>query len=65
MNLEEIKKAVEAGETVCWKNSSYVVIKDSLNQWFISCKFNESCIGLTHRDNKTLNGEKEDFFVDK
>lgn len=62
MTLEQIKSVVERGETVCWKNRSYVVIKDSLNQWFIKCLDNGHCVGLTGRDEK-LADKEEDFFL--
>lgn len=47
MTLNEIKEAVEAGQTVHWSNPAYVVIKDRLGQFLIECKFNGSCVGLT------------------
>lgn len=62
MKLQEIKDAVEAGKTVCWKNDAYVVIKAN-DEWLIKCTLNDNCIGLTWRDNKTMNGEEKDFFV--
>lgn len=63
MNLQQIKEAVLSGNRVFWKNKSYEVIKDSLNQWFIKCHFNNHCIGLFWRDGETLNGDEKDFFV--
>lgn len=63
MNLEQIKKAVEEGKTVHWANKAYVVIKDKVGQWFINCVNNDSAIGLTWTDGKTLNGKEEDFFL--
>ena len=62
MNLQEIKTSVEAGETVYWANTSYRVIKDNVEQWLIKCDINDHCIGLTHRDGVTMNGEEKDFF---
>lgn len=64
MNTEEIKKAVEEGKRVCWSNEGYVVVKDSLGQWFIKCIYNNNCVGLTHKDG-TLAGKEEDFFIVK
>lgn len=63
MTLQEIKAAVEAGKTVHWANTGYVVTKDSLGQWFIKCVWNDNCIGLTWRDGVTMNGKPEDFFI--
>lgn len=62
MNLDEIKAAVDAGQTVHWANRSYRVVKDSIGQWLIKCD-NGYCIGLTWRDGVTVNGKPEDFFV--
>lgn len=62
MNLEQIKSAVEAGETVHLSNESYTVIKDSKNQWLISCA-NGSAIGLTWEDETTLNGQEHKFYI--
>jgi hypothetical protein len=63
MTLDEIKAAVERGETVHWANTGYRVIKDSIGQWLIICDHNQSCIGLTWMDGVTMNGKPEDFFV--
>jgi hypothetical protein len=63
MTLEEIKSAVEAGETVHWANQGYRVIKDRLGQWLIHCTLNDSYIGLTQADEITLNGKEEQFFL--
>ena len=62
MNLQEIKNAVEDGQTVHWSNSSYRVVKVSLNQFLIVCE-NGSTIGLTWKDGKTMNGRPEDFYT--
>lgn len=62
MSLDEIKAAVEAGNTVHWKHSGYVVIKDGLGQFLVKCTSNDSCIGLTWKDGQTMNGQEEDFF---
>ena len=63
MTLDEIKSAVDAGKLVHWKNPAYVVIKDCIGQYLLTCRLNNDCIGLTHRDGVTLNGKPEDFFV--
>lgn len=66
MNLEQIKAAVERGETVHWRNEAYRVEKDSIGQWWIVCQSKDlthgSTIGLTWKDGKTLNGKESEFF---
>lgn len=62
MNLEQIKQAVDAGRRVCWASPAYEVIRDSLGRYLIRCTANDDCIGLTHRDGVTLNGNPEHFF---
>jgi hypothetical protein len=61
MNAQQIRDLVDAGKTVYCDTKSYVVIKDSIGQYLIKCPDNGYCIGLTHRDNVTLNGTY--FFV--
>jgi hypothetical protein len=63
MTLEDIKSAVEAGWRVCWMNELYLVVKDRIGQWHIKCLSNGDCIGLTHADGVTMNGEPEDFYI--
>ena len=63
MNLNQIKEALNKGERVYWVNDLYEVIKDDLGQYFIKCSSNNSCVGLTHKDGKTMNGEPKDFFI--
>ena len=62
MNVHEIKKAVDDGETVYWASTAYRVIKDKIGQYLILCDINDNCIGLTWRDGVTLNGKEEQFF---
>ncbi len=64
MNLEEIKKAVEAGRVVRWKNARYRVVKDQLGQFLIDCD-GGSIVGLTWLDGVTLSGEPADFYIDE
>jgi len=59
MTLTEIKAAVAQDKTVHWANLGYSVTK-GLNIVF---KHNDNCIGLTHRDGETLNGEEWQFFL--
>jgi len=63
MTLDEIKAAVDAGQTVHWANTGYVVHKDRLGQYLISFLPNGSCIGLTDRGGQRLNGTGAEFFI--
>ena len=63
MKLNEIKSAVKDGKRVHWSNTSYEVVNDSLNQWFIKCNINGHCIGLTKLDGITMNENENDFFI--
>ena len=63
MTLAEVKAAVDAGKDVRWANTLYVVVRDSLGQYFIKCTSNGSCIGLTWMDGVTLNGQEGQFFI--
>lgn len=62
MTLDEIKAAVDAGQTVYCGSPGYVVIKDSLGQYLVKCVFNNYYIGLTWQDGMTLNGKN--FFME-
>ncbi|MCD1628201.1 hypothetical protein K7H22_19635 [Seohaeicola saemankumensis] len=63
MTLDEIKAAVDAGQTVHWANTGYVVHKDRLGQYLITYLPNGSCIGLTDRSGHRLNGKETEFFI--
>lgn len=63
MTLEDIKAAVDAGQTVHWSNTGYVVHKDRLGQYLITYLPNGSCIGLTVRGGHRLNGKEAEFFI--
>lgn len=63
MTLEDIKAAVDAGQTVHWANTGYVVHNDRLGQYLITYVPNGSCIGLTDRSGQRLNGEEAEFFI--
>ena len=63
MTLEDIKAAVDAGQTVHWANTGYVVHKDRLGQYLITYLPNDSCIGLTDRGGQRLNGKEAEFFI--
>ena len=62
MKLQEIKKQVNLGKNVFWGNTAYQVKKVG-KQWLIVNKYKDDAIGLTHKDNKTLNGNETDFFT--
>ena len=63
MTLNEIKSAVEAGKVVHWANDGYSVVKDSIGQFLVIFKYNDSCISLTWQDGKTLNGQESEFYI--
>jgi hypothetical protein len=65
MTLQEIKSAVDRGQSVKWANQLYDVIKDSLGQYLIICSSNQYTTGLTHTDGKTLNGRSSEFYISK
>jgi hypothetical protein len=62
MNLQEIKEQVELGNIVYCQSLYYQVIKDKIGQWLIKGN-NGYYIGLTGKDNKTLNADEKDFFT--
>jgi len=62
MKLDEIKNAVNTGKTVCWANDGYRVIKGKYD-WLIEWIEDGNCTGLTHQDEKTLNGKEEEFYI--
>jgi hypothetical protein len=63
MTLDDIKAAVDAGQTVHWANTGYIVHKDRLGQYLITYVPNGSCIGLTDREGQRLNGKEAKFFI--
>ena len=63
MTLEDIKAVVDAGQTVHWANTGYVVHRDRLGQYLITYVPNGSCIGLTDQGGQRLNGEEAEFFI--
>ncbi|QFT95196.1 hypothetical protein FIU86_20265 (plasmid) [Roseovarius sp. THAF9] len=63
MTLDDIKAAVDAGQTVHWANAGYIVHKDRLGQYLITYAPNGSCIGLTDRSGHRLNGKEAEFFI--
>lgn len=66
MTLEEIKKAVLFDKNVKWKQDNYDVIYSNLfGEFLIVCTNNKHCIGLTHQDGKTLNGNEDEFYIEE
>lgn len=63
MNINDIKTAVDAGKTMHWVNTGYVVRKDSLGQYLIVYLPNGSAIGLTNRAGTQPNGAEGEFFI--
>jgi hypothetical protein len=63
MTLEQIKGAIALGLSVKWANDGYDVIQDSIGQYLIKCRHNGHCIGLTHSNGVTLNGDEAQFYV--
>jgi aryl-phospho-beta-D-glucosidase BglC (GH1 family) len=53
MTLQSIKKCVDNGITIHWSNELYQVIKDANNEYLILCTSNESCVGLTFKNDST------------
>ena len=67
MTIEEIKRAVDAGEKVKWANDLYDVVKSKWGEYLIVCRPNGSTIGLhgkagTDRESH-LNGDEDQFYV--
>ena len=63
MNINDIKTAVDAGKTMHWVNTGYVVRKDCLGQYLIVYLPNGSALGLTTRAGTQLNGAEGEFFI--
>ena len=63
MNINDIKTAVDAGKTVHWANTGYLVHKDALGQYLITFVPNGSTIGLTNQSGSRLNGDEAEFYI--
>ena len=57
-NAEEIKQAVSEGKKVYCDTLGYEVIKCTNGEYLINFINSDYYIGLTWKDNKTLNGSK-------
>lgn len=64
MTVAHIQKLVDLGMPVYWKTKAYKIVKDAWGEYLIQCSLNGHCIGLTHQDGTTLNGEPHEFFVE-
>lgn len=69
MNIEEIKRAVDAGESVKWANDLYDVVKSKFGEYLIVCQPNGHTIGLhgkagTDRESH-LNGDEDQFYIQR
>jgi hypothetical protein len=56
-DADKIRQAVDEGKTVYADTLAYLVVKDSIGQYFIKCVLNDWCCLLTWRDGVTLNGK--------
>ena len=63
MNLNEIKRAVDSGLSVCWSHDAYDVLKNSEGWYYVKCNRNNYITGLTWRDGVTMNGKECYFFI--
>ncbi len=62
MTLQEIKQAIEGGQSVHWSNTTYTVKKQESGDYLIVSGTGHA-IGLTWTDGVTLNGKEQDFFT--
>lgn len=46
MTIEEIKKSVEEGKKVFWKNHAYLIYKEAWGAFRVKCSFNGHIVGL-------------------
>ena len=63
MTLQEIKRAIEKGQTVNYRNSGIEVQKTNAGQYHIVTLSNNYRIGLTWSNGITVNGKPEEFFI--
>jgi hypothetical protein len=63
MKLEQIKKSVDEGKLVFFKNPKYRVIKDDLGQYLIKFIPNNSVIGLTDKKGFLTQDEKNFYTI--
>ena len=63
MKLEDIKKAVEQGQTVHWKNKGYTVQKWKNGDFYVVFSANKNAVGLEYEGQ--LQGQEGDFFLEQ
>ena len=63
MTLDQIKQAIDNGNTVYWSTKAYQVIKTDKTGYMVHCTINDSYTGLTWLDGVTMNGKPEQFFT--
>ena len=64
MKAKNIRKQVELGNTVHWKNSNYQVIKDNIGQWLLHSKCNDWYFGIFDK-NGQLDKNDTGYYVVK
>ena len=63
MNEQARQKKIDGERTVHWASCSYRVIKSKWGEFMILCDLNDSCVGLTWKDEVTMNGEEKQFYI--
>lgn len=63
--IKEVKRAVDSGKMVYWKNMAYPVMRDSLGQYFIIFTLTQMCHGLTNAEETRLSGEIAEFYIEE
>ena len=64
MKAKDIRKQVELGNKVYWKNNNYEVIKDNIGQWLLHSKCNDWYCGIFDK-NGQLNEDDTGYYVIK
>ncbi len=65
MNIEQVKEAIAQGKTVCVGSEAYEVKQAKNGLCDIVCKYNNSRVGLTWLDGKTLNCKESELFINE
>ena len=64
LSPDNIKKVLEMGHRVFWKNRYYEVIKDAKEQYLLHCHLNDTYVGVFKTDGTLVEDSKEFFHVD-
>lgn len=65
-NFENIKKSVDLGLIVHWKNDGYKVVKDKkLDNYYLEFTHTGNITGLFHLDGLNNEYQPEDFYLNK